>query len=104
MQERIKFPDEMRQQCILQGVPVEGNAANHTDKNGGYFDLSGEDSAPDPLPAGFTAKGYGAMAGCCIAAVMGLITIIWYGLTDSPGEEVPVQTTRHAQDPLVEEH
>ena len=92
----------MRQQCIRQGVPVEGNAANHTDANGGYFDLSGEARQPDPLPGGFTAKGYGAMAGCCIAAVMGMITIIWYGLTDSPGEEVSVVVRRETL--VMEDH
>ena len=77
----------MAQQCQKQNIPISGNAANHTELNGGLLDLTGEPSAPAPLPAGFTAKGYGAMAGCCIAAVMGLITIIWYGLTDPPSDE-----------------
>lgn len=88
MQQRIQFPGIMAQQCQKQSIPISGNAANHTESNGGLLDLTGEPSAPDPLPAGFTAKGYSAMAGCCIAAVMGMATIIWYGLTDPPGEEV----------------
>jgi iron transport multicopper oxidase len=88
MQQRIQFPGIMAQQCQKQSIPITGNAANHTESNGGLLDLTGEPSAPDPLPAGFTAKGYGAMAGCCIAAVMGMATILWYGLTDPPGEEV----------------
>jgi iron transport multicopper oxidase len=88
MQERIKFPDVMAQQCQKLNVPIVGNAANHTEKStGGLFDLTGERRAPDPLPAGFTAKGYGAMAGCCIAAVMGIITVLWYGLTESPDDD-----------------
>jgi len=74
----------MSQMCQRQNIPIAGNAAGHTEDNGGLLDLTGEPSAPDPLPAGFTAKGYGAMAGCCIAAVMGMATIIWYGMTDSP--------------------
>jgi iron transport multicopper oxidase len=87
IQSSIIFPDVMAQQCQMQNIPIAGNAANHTLSNGGLFDLTGEPSAPPPLPAGFTAKGYGAMAGCCIAAVIGLMTIIWYGFTDSPGTE-----------------
>jgi len=84
MQQNIRFPDIMAQQCKRQNIPITGNAANHTESNGGLLDLTGEPRAPPPLPAGFTAKGYGAMAGCCIAAVMGLVTILWYGLTESP--------------------
>lgn len=87
MQETIKFPEVMAQQCQRQNIPIVGNAANHTESNGGLLDLTGEPSAPPPLPGGFTAKGYGAMAGCCIAAVMGMITIIWYGITDSPDSQ-----------------
>lgn len=54
--------------------------------------------APIEWP-GFTAKGYGGMAGCVIAAVIGLVTIIWYGATDSPAarldeRDVPFSTLR----------
>ena len=87
IQQTIHFPDIMTQQCQRQNIPITGNAANHTEANGGLLDLTGEPSAPPPLPAGFTAKGYGAMAGCCMAAIMGLITIAWYGLTESPEED-----------------
>lgn len=103
IQQNIRFPDVMLQQCKLQNIPVIGNAANHTESTGGLLDLEGEPSAPPPLPAGFTAKGYGAMAGCCIAAVIGLVTIVWYGLTDSPTEDQPVQsrTSSHSV-PILE--
>jgi hypothetical protein len=77
----------MTEQCQKLAVPVTGNAANRTNANGGYLDLTGEPAPPAPLPGGFTAKGYGAMAGCVIAAVMGMITIVWYGLTDPPLED-----------------
>jgi iron transport multicopper oxidase len=103
MQQRISFPDIMLQQCQRQNIPVSGNAANHTESNGGLFDLSGEVSAPPPLPGGFTAKGYGAMAGCCIAAVIGLITIVWYGLTDSPEDESDSQVASSTSEHVVEE-
>jgi len=82
IQENLKFPDIMIQQCQKQNIPISGNAANHSYVNGGWLDLTGEPSAPDPLPGGFTAKGYVAMAGCCVAAVIGMATIIWYGVTD----------------------
>ena len=95
----MTFPSIMTEQCQKQNIPITGNAANHTDANGGYLDLSGEPSAPPPLPGGFTAKGYGAMAGCVIAAVMGMITIVWYGLTDPPMEDIsdPVAAARRVQ-------
>jgi iron transport multicopper oxidase len=92
----------MLQQCQSQKIPISGNAANHTESNGGLFDLSGEASAPPPLPGGFTAKGYGAMAGCCIAAVIGLITIVWYGLTDSPQDESSSQVASSTSEQVVE--
>ena len=85
MGERIQYPQIMTQQCQRQNIPINGNAANHSDSNGGWLDLVGE-PAPPPLPSGFTAKGYGAMAGCVIAAVIGMATIIWYGLTEPPKE------------------
>jgi len=88
MRERTQFPQIMSQQCQRQNIPVNGNAANHSDSNGGWLDLVGEPAAPPPLPSGFTAKGYGAMAGCVIAAVMGMATIIWYGLTEPPKDLV----------------
>lgn len=101
IQQNIRFPDVMLQQCKNQNIPITGNAANHTQSTGGLLDLTGEPSAPPPLPAGFTAKGYGAMAGCCIAAVMGLVTIVWYGLTDSPKEDYPAQSGRSSgSDPI----
>ena len=106
IQQRQKFPDVMYQQCQSQNIPVSGNAAGHTLNNGGLSDLSDEPAPPDPLPGGFTAKGYGAMAGCCIAAVMGLITIAWYGLTDSP-EERPasdIGTDSDAEPVLIDQH
>ena len=86
LQQRVKFPEDMLKQCQMQNIPVTGNAANHTDSNGGWLDLSGEPHAPPPIPAGFTAKGYVAMTGCVIAAIVGLITIVWYGLTDPFGD------------------
>src|SRR5436190_1557455 len=92
----------MLQQCQKQNIPVTGNAANHTESNGGLLDLTGEPCAPHPLPAGFTAKGYGAMVGCCIAAVMGLVTIVWYGLTESSKEDYPVPSARSSNvDPIL---
>jgi iron transport multicopper oxidase len=101
IQQNIQFPDVMLQQCQNQNIPVTGNAANHTESNRGLLDLTGEPSAPPPLPAGFTAKGYGAMAGCCIAAVMGMVTIVWYGLTDSPKEDYSAQSGRSSRsDPI----
>jgi iron transport multicopper oxidase len=103
MQQFIRYPEAMTQMCQRQNIPVVGNAANHTEETGGLLDLTGEPSAPPPLPAGFTAKGYGAMAGCCIAAVMGLLTIIWYGITDSPDSRTESSQSRTGNSETAEE-
>ena len=89
MRAGIQYPQIMTRQCQRQNIPVIGNAANHSDSNGGWLDLVGEPAPPPPLPSGFTAKGYGAMAGCVIAAVIGMATIIWYGFTEPTKEFAP---------------
>jgi iron transport multicopper oxidase len=95
MQESIQFPDVMIRQCQKQNIPIIGNAANHSDLNGGWLDLAGQPAPPPPLPNGFTAKGYGAMAGCALAAVIGMATIIWYGITE------PEKHQRSNGDPVI---
>ena len=93
----------------VPAVPVIGNAAGHgdilspTSSDGNtsllasspsssetldWLDLKGEPLSPKPLPAGFTAKGYVAMVFSCIAAVLGLASIVWYGLGEINEVEV----------------
>lgn len=38
--------------------------------------------APGPLPAGFTARGIVALVFSCLAALLGMATITWYGFAE----------------------
>lgn len=76
-QQRMAFPQEMKDLCTAGGIPATGNGAG---KEG--LDLSG---APGPVTLiydGFLPRGKGAMAACIIAALIGMGTIIWYALAD----------------------
>ncbi|KAI8967984.1 multicopper oxidase-domain-containing protein [Mycotypha africana] len=76
-QQRITLPQSFKDICTAGGNAWEGNAAG---KQG--LDLQG---VPDGiyLPYdGFTAKGKGAMAGCIIAALLGIAAIIAYSKMD----------------------
>ncbi|ROT37827.1 iron transport multicopper oxidase FET3 [Sodiomyces alkalinus F11] len=85
------IPEDHLAACRAAGVPAEGNAAGNTRD---VLDLSGENRAVPPLPEGFTAKGYIAMAGSCVSALLGLASIAWYGTMDmekkGAGGESPV--------------
>ncbi|KAL4987655.1 Cupredoxin [Aspergillus falconensis] len=60
--------------CAAAGTPTEGNAAGNTED---FFDLAGENKAVAPLPAGFTARGILALVFSCVAAFLGLASIVW---------------------------
>ena len=67
-------PQSFLQVCALQGVPVRGNAAGNADN---WFDLTGENAAPPPLPDGFTARGIVALVFSCLSALIGVAVIAW---------------------------
>ena len=73
------FTDDFKRTCTKNGIPLEGNAAANSKD---YLDLTGENVQHGPLPAGFTARGIVALVFSCIAAVLGLIAITIYGLSD----------------------
>ncbi|KAH7128825.1 iron transport multicopper oxidase-like protein FET3 [Dendryphion nanum] len=72
-----KIPENHLDNCRKSSTPTSGNAAGNT-KN--LLDLTGENIAPGPLPAGFEAKGIVAMVFSCIAAFAGMGVIGWYGM------------------------
>lgn len=72
-----QIPQDHFDACKAQGMPIEGNAAGNT-KN--LLDLSGANVSPAPLPAGFTNKGIVAFVFSCLAGILGVGVIIWYGL------------------------
>lgn len=76
-QQRMTLPQAFKDICEAGGTPGVGNAAG---KMG--LDLSGAPSGVTLIPDGFTAKGKGAMAACCISALIGMAAIMWYALND----------------------
>jgi len=75
-QERDAIPQYFYDQCASQNIPTVGNAAGHTDPN----DLQGLPAGPFPQILGWRPRGIGAMAGCVLTAVIGMLTVTWYAL------------------------
>ncbi|KAJ2001172.1 ferroxidase fet3 [Coemansia thaxteri] len=74
MQQRIRVPQLILDQCKAAGIPTLGNAAGREG-----LDLRGAPEGPYPYPLGWTRKAKGAMAGCVLSALVGFATIVWYG-------------------------
>ncbi|KAJ6532692.1 Fet3 protein [Mycena vulgaris] len=76
-------PSFIADNCKALGLPVSGNAAGHA----GTTDLSGLKLGPYPQNNGWHSKGIGAMAGCVLTAVLGMLTVVWYALGGRITEE-----------------
>ncbi|AEY95290.1 FABR228Cp [Eremothecium gossypii FDAG1] len=72
--------DNYRQVCAASNIPNAGNAGGNS---ANWLDLSDAPRQQDPLPAGFTAKGYFAFALTTLAGLLGLYTITNFGLQKS---------------------
>ncbi|THH31008.1 hypothetical protein EUX98_g3197 [Antrodiella citrinella] len=75
-QERNAVPQYLIDQCASQNIATSGNAAAHSDPD----DLVGLPAGPFPQILGWRPKGIGAMAGCVLTAVIGMLTVTWYAL------------------------
>lgn len=74
LQKTLTLPEDQLQICRDSNVPTEGNAAGNTQD---YYDLTGANVSPPPLPAGFTARGIVALVFSVVAAFIGLAVIGW---------------------------
>ncbi|PQE29797.1 multicopper oxidase protein [Rutstroemia sp. NJR-2017a WRK4] len=79
LQKSLVIPESHIKACQAGGISYTGNAAGNTVD---LLDLKGANKAPGPLPNGFTPKGIVAMVFSCLAALLGLATISWYGLAE----------------------
>ncbi|KAI5468123.1 Cupredoxin [Mariannaea sp. PMI_226] len=77
LQSTIELPKNHLEACISGNIPFKGNAAGRT---GDLLDLSGENSPPPPLPAGFTLKGIFAMLFSTSMGIVGIWVVASYGL------------------------
>ncbi|EDO15730.1 hypothetical protein Kpol_1073p16 [Vanderwaltozyma polyspora DSM 70294] len=66
--------------CKSVGVMTSGNAAGNDD----FFNLKGQNVQENFIPGGFTAKGIVALTFSCLAGILGLATLAFYGLMDIP--------------------
>lgn len=95
-QERNHIPQVAYDQCAALGLPFQGNAAGHTGDD--VADLSGLPVGPFPQILGWRPKGIGAMAGCVLTAVIGMLTVTWYSLGGYISEEEMEHEVRREQE------
>ncbi|KAL8720586.1 MAG: hypothetical protein Q9225_002575 [Loekoesia sp. 1 TL-2023] len=81
----LTIPMSHVEACTQQNVPIAGNAAGNTVD---LLDLRGENLPPEPLPAGFEAKGIVALLFSILAAFGGMGVIGWYGGLEVKGKKV----------------
>jgi len=94
LQKTLTIPENHFDACKTGSIPYAGNAAANTED---FLDLRGATQAPKPLPAGFTARGIVAMTFSCIAALLGLAVITWYGMADMGAASQEAENRRIAQ-------
>ncbi len=76
---QVKVPPENFAACSAAAVPSSGNAAANV---ANFLDLSGQNAQPDDIPDGWTPRGEVAMAFSVLSAVLGVISIVIYGMAD----------------------
>ena len=77
VQKSLTIPQNHLDACKAASIPTAGNAAGNTVN---LLDLTGANSAPKPLPAGFTPRGIVALTFSIVSALLGLAVITWYVL------------------------
>ncbi|ODV59615.1 uncharacterized protein ASCRUDRAFT_76977 [Ascoidea rubescens DSM 1968] len=75
-----QITENYKQMCIHAGIPVKGNAAGNFEN---FLDLSNENKQPNPLPDGFTLKGYIAIILSSLLCLWGIFSIVSFGLNDN---------------------
>lgn len=72
-----KIPTDHIDSCKAQAMGYEGNAAGNTVN---LLDTKGMNVSPAPLPEGFTPRGIVALTFSIVTGLLGVATIVWYGL------------------------
>lgn len=83
LQQSLSIPANHFDACSAASppVPTVGNAAGNTEN---LLDLTGEPAPPPRLPDGFTARGIVALVFSCVAGVLGVAVVAWYGMVADP--------------------
>ncbi|EKD17492.1 uncharacterized protein L3040_006607 [Drepanopeziza brunnea f. sp. 'multigermtubi'] len=93
IQKSQTIPQDHFDACAVGKIPTVGNAAGNTED---FFNLKGANTAPKPLPDGFTARGIVALAFSVLAGVIGCAVIAWYGLADMGAASMAAEERRVA--------
>lgn len=81
MQQSLQIAPDHLAACKAAGIQSAGNAAGNTKD---YLDLNGQNAMAGAVPYGaFTTKGYVAMAFSVLSAVLGMVALAVYGMTDA---------------------
>ncbi|KAH8659042.1 putative multicopperoxidase [Ilyonectria robusta] len=89
LQKQLTVPQDHYDACKLGNNDYTGNAAANTID---FLDLSGQNRPPKVLPAGFTPRGIVALVFSCLAGILSIALISWYGLAQTM-EDVPYNAT-----------
>lgn len=92
VQQRMKLPQAFNDVCKAGNFPYTGNAAGNQG-----LDLKGVPDGVYLLYDGFTAAGKGAMAGCIIAALLGMTAIVAYSRMDPHKEARAIAAAKAAK-------
>ncbi|KAF7558345.1 hypothetical protein G7046_g5811 [Stylonectria norvegica] len=85
LQKTLSIPEDHLKACSAANMPTKGNAAANTED---YLDLTGQNEPPKVLSPGFEPRGIVALVFSCVAGILGVIVVGWYGMA-KPVEEVP---------------
>ncbi|KAL5524740.1 FET3_1 [Sanghuangporus sanghuang] len=91
---RHPVPQFMFDQCAALAEPTTGNAAGKNSTT----DLTGLTLGPFLQNNGWHAKGIGAMTGCVLTAVIGMLFVSWYALGERLSDAEVEAETRRRQD------
>ncbi|KAI5457093.1 Fet3 ferroxidase-like protein [Mariannaea sp. PMI_226] len=96
IQESTHIPQDHWDVCAAANMSTKGNAAGNVDD---FFDLKGENKQPAWLPAGFTTRGIIALVFSVISAVLGVTSIVIYGLSGVKAQKhlTPITVVRERE-------
>ncbi|ORX38813.1 Cupredoxin [Kockovaella imperatae] len=69
------IPEQLYDQCKYWDLPTSGNVVGLNSTT----DFKGQPWGPFPIIMGWTPKAIGALVGCIITAIVGFLTVVWYG-------------------------
>ncbi|TYJ55000.1 hypothetical protein B9479_004311 [Cryptococcus floricola] len=86
-------PAQITEQCSAQGMGTEGNVVGTYSTT----NFKGQPWGPFTLKMGWTPKAIGALAGCIITALLGMITIVWYASGELDERELEEEMRREVE-------